>query len=73
MEIFNQKRMERCQTIYSEIMENWQKTNFFTYTVKATDSVQGIMLDELRKRYFAVGLGDNLVEIPFADSWSFFR
>jgi len=29
MEIFNQKRMERCQTIYSEIMENWQKDEFF--------------------------------------------
>ena len=67
-EIFNQSRMDRCTEIQRLIMTDWQKTNSFNYIVKATDSLNGADLDELRKRYFAVGVHeDKLVEVPFAD------
>jgi hypothetical protein len=66
-EIFDQQRMDRCAKIQRAIMKNWQRTNSFTYTVGATDSVNGITLDELRKRYFAVGVGQDLVEVPLTD------
>ena len=48
-------------------MDNWHKTNAFTYTVRATDPIEGITFDELRKRYFAIGIGEDLTEIPFID------
>ncbi len=67
-EVFNQKRIDRCTEIQRSIMDNWQKTNSFFYIVRATDSVEGCTLDELRKKYFAVGISeDNLQEIPFTD------
>ena len=67
-ESFNQSRMERCSTIQRSIMDNWQKTNSFFYIVRATDSVEGCTLDELRKQYFAIGISeDTLQEIPFTD------
>jgi hypothetical protein len=66
-ERFSQSRMDRCAKIAVSIIDNWRRTNFFDYTIRATDSVDGISLDELRKRYFGVGVGENLVEIPFTD------
>lgn len=67
-EIFNKQRMNRCLSIQQSIMDNWQKKNSFEYVVKATTSVEGMTLDELRTCYFAVGLNDAaLVEIPFTD------
>ena len=60
--------MDRCTEIQRLIMTDWQKTNSFNYIVKATDSLNGADLDELRKRYFAVRVHeDKLVEVPFAD------
>lgn len=66
-ETFSQDRMDRCAEIQHSIMTNWQKTNSFTYVVRATESVAGIDLAELRKHYFTVGVGDNLRDIPFHD------
>ncbi len=66
-ERFNEKRFQGCMDIRTAIMKNFETTNSFSYTVRATDSVHGISLDELRKRYFAVGVNDNLTEIPFID------
>jgi len=66
-EVFNQKRMDRCAVIQQSIMTNWQRTNSFTYTCRATDSVHGLSLGELRTRYFAVGVEDEVTEIPFHD------
>lgn len=66
-EVFNQKRMDRCSKIKAAIMENWRRTNSFTYTVRTTCPVEGMTLDALRKQYFVVGVGDDLVEIPFVD------
>lgn len=66
-EIFSQSRVERCMAIQRSIMDNWQKTNQFQYTVRATEKVEGLTLTELRKQYFAVGVGDKLTEVPFHD------
>ncbi len=66
-EIFNQSRMERCAAIHQAILENWQKTSTAPYTVRATESISGLPLAEIRLHYFAVGAGDNLTEIPFHD------
>jgi hypothetical protein len=66
-EIFNQSRMERCASIHRAILENWQRTATSPYTVRATESVAGLTLQELRLQYFAVGAGEDLTEIPFHD------
>lgn len=66
-ESFSQQRMDRCTEIQRAIMTNWQKTNTFTYVVRATESVSGIELAELRKHYFTVGVGDDVCDIPFHD------
>lgn len=66
-EIFSQWRMERCAGIQRAILENWQKSTGSPYTVRATESVAGLTLTELRLQYFAVGAADHLTEIPFHD------
>lgn len=66
-EVFNQLRMERCMTIHRAILENWQKSNTSPYTVRATESVAGLTLPDLRLQYFAVGAGEDLTDIPFHD------
>lgn len=66
-EIFSQQRMDRCVKIEQAIMANWQKTKSLAYTVRCTDSVEGISLGEFRKRYFTVGVGTALTDIPFID------
>jgi len=66
-ELFTQQRMQRCADIALKIVVNWQRTNSFAYTVRATESVEGISLAELRKRYFSVGIGDDLVDLPLDD------
>jgi hypothetical protein len=66
-ERLSELRLRRCCEIDSQIMNNWRKTGSLAFTVKATDSIEGISLDELRTRYFAVGVGNRLTEIPFHD------
>jgi len=66
-ETFSESRMDRCAKIQRSIMDNWQRTNSFTYVVRATESLGGADLDQLRKQYFSVGVGDQLQEIPFHD------
>ncbi len=66
-ETFNQQRMDRCMAIAHALLENWRKTNSFTYTVRATQALHGLTLDDLRTHYFAVGVGDNLTDLPFTD------
>jgi hypothetical protein len=67
-EVFNQKRMDRCAKIQRAIMDNWSKTNSFYYIVRVTESVEGCTIEDLRKKYFAVGISENdLQEIPFTD------
>ena len=64
---FNQARMNRCSRIQQFILENWQRTTVLDYTVRATESVVGLSLTELRLQYFAVGVGNDLVDLPFTD------
>jgi len=67
-EVFNQKRMDRCLNIQQAIMDRWRKSDGFRYIARATQSLDGMTLDDLRKQYFAVGCDENdLVEIPFLD------
>lgn len=66
-EVFNQKRMDRCAKIQRAIMINWQKNNKFDYTVRATQAVSGMLLEDFRKQYFIVGVGNDLTELPFTD------
>jgi hypothetical protein len=66
-EIFNQARMDRCMKIATAIMQNWALTNSFNYTVRATAPVDGLTLTELRKHYFAVGVKNDLADLPFID------
>jgi hypothetical protein len=66
-DIFTQERMQRCADIAMKILFNWQRTNSLAYTVRATDSVAGISLPELRKRTFSVGVGDDLTDLPLND------
>ncbi len=48
-------------------MDAWRINNSFQYIVRATESVDGLALADLRKHYFAVGIGNHLTEIPFHD------
>lgn len=66
-EKFSQDRMNRCADIQRAIMVNWQEANSFSYVARATASVAGIGLNELRKHYFTVGVGGSLRDIPFHD------
>jgi hypothetical protein len=66
-DVFDQKRLERCIAIHQTIMQSWQDTGQLTYTVRATQRLAGLSLDELQKQTFAVGVGEKLQEIPFFD------
>ena len=68
VEEFNQSRMNRCVRIQQAILENWQRTTVFSYVVRATESIAGLSLDELRLQYFTVGVGDDLTDLPFTDT-----
>ncbi len=66
-EVFNQRRMDRCIAIQRSIMDSWRLNNSFQYVVRATESVEGLSLADLRKQYVTVGVGERLTEIPFHD------
>ncbi|MEK6234241.1 MAG: hypothetical protein N2C14_05990 [Planctomycetales bacterium] len=66
-EIFSQSRMYRCARITRLIMDAWRTTKSFQYLVEATESLEGLTLDELRKQNFNVRIQDDLTEIPFTD------
>ena len=66
-EIFSESRMDRCSQIQRSIIDSWQRTNSFSYIVRATESLEGMDLDDLRKQYFSVGVEDQLQDIPFHD------
>lgn len=51
------QRMQRCADIAQRLIFNWQRTNRFEYTVRATDAVHGIDIGELRKRRFSLAAG----------------
>ena len=67
-ESFNQSRMNRCVRIQQSILENWQRTTVFEYTVRATEPIEGLSLPELRLQYFSVGVKDDLTDLPFTDT-----
>lgn len=48
-------------------MDNWRTTKRFVYVVRVTESVHGESLEELRKRYFTVGIPGKTEDIPFID------
>src|SRR5690242_17592693 len=66
-EMFSQQRMDRCMTIHRQIMDRWQETNTFDITVRATEPIAQIEFCEWRKLYFALGVDQNLTEVPFLD------
>lgn len=59
--------MNRCSRIHQLILENWQRTRALEYVVRATESVAGMSISELRLQYFAVGVGSELTDVPFTD------
>ena len=59
--------MNRCLGLQRLIMDNWRKTNSFQYVVRVTEPIDGESLDELRKKYFTVGIPDKTEDIPFID------
>jgi hypothetical protein len=63
----DQQRMERCAAIASKVIANWEATNNFQYTLRATDSIAGLDLTELRKRTFKLGAGEDLTEVSLSD------
>ena len=60
--------MDRCVRIQQSILQNWQQTTVFEYTVRATESIEGLSLPELRLQYFSVGVRDELTDLPFTDT-----
>jgi hypothetical protein len=66
-ESFSQQRMNRCARIQQSILENWQRTTVLEYVVRATESVAGASLTQLRTQYFSVGVGDDLTDLPLTD------
>lgn len=66
-EAFSQSRMDRCGSIHFAIMENWRKARSLAYTVRATESVSGLNIADLRTKYFSVGVGEELTDLPFTD------
>jgi len=66
-ESFSQSRMDRCSSIHFAIIENWRKTRSLAYTARATEPVSGIDIADLRTKYFSVGVGEDLTDLPFTD------
>jgi len=66
-EIFNKRRMDRCLDVALRIIDNWRKTNSYSYRVVSREPIEGKTLDELKKLYFAVGVAGHLTDIPFLD------
>ena len=66
-ESFSQSRMDRCIRIQQEILSNWQKTTVLDCTIRATESVAGLPLCDMRRQYFSVGVGSELTDLPFTD------
>ncbi len=48
-------------------MDAWRINKSLQFTARATESIEGLSLANLRKHYFAVGVGNALTEIPFHD------
>jgi hypothetical protein len=66
-ESFSQARMDRCSSIHFAIIENWRRTRSLAYTVRATEPVSALSMAELRTQYFSVGVGEDLIDLPFTD------
>jgi len=68
-EIFSQQRIERCGRLCHAIMDNWQQSRPFLYVVRATESLHGLSLADLKSRYFSVGVADNgeFTDLPLTD------
>ena len=67
-EVFNHKRMERSIGIAKLIVNNCMKEKTYgAYAIYATESVANDSFDELRKRYFSIGIPWDMTEIPFMD------
>ena len=66
-EEFSQARMNRCIRIQQVILEHWQQTRTLEYVVRATESVAGLSLADLRLQYFSVGISSDLTDLPFTD------
>ena len=66
-EIFSRQRLQKCLDIQKKILNNAFKTKRFVYTVRATDSVNGLAIEELQTHYFSVGVGEDLTDVPFID------
>ena len=66
-DVFDQTRLERCIQIHKAILQHWMETKQLAYTVRATQRLKGLSLEELQKQKFAVGVGQKIEEIPFFD------
>lgn len=66
-EQFNQRRMNRCTTVWRAISENGRKTEAFEYKVVCTEPLAGKTLEQLGKLYFSVGVGNDLTDLPLID------
>jgi len=62
------QRLQRCGDIAQKIIFHWQQTNNLQYVLRATDSIHGLQLADLRQRRFLLGLTEqDLVELPVND------
>lgn len=66
-EVFSQARMNRCMKIYRLIADNWLKKTRCEYVLKATEPVHNLSLDELRTKYFEVGIEGDTQQVPLID------
>lgn len=66
-EVFSDTRMARCQNIAGQILENHARTGRFDYLVTTCDIPLMATIDYIRTLYFGVGVGPDVIEIPFHD------
>ncbi len=66
-EIFSEARAQRCIHVFTQIFNHWRTTQSFEPRVIADESPEGKTLDQLRTMYFAVGVGEQLTDLPFLD------
>ena len=70
---FNQQRMVRCAGVFRKLVNNWAKIERFECRAVADESPEGKALDDIAKMCFAVGVGNDLTDLPFVDMLIVFK
>ena len=59
--------MNKCVKIAKAIWKSSEAIDSFQICIVATEPIQELSLDDLRKQYFGVGFAKPMAEIPFHD------